>query len=121
VHGFWRKHPIAQCAAVSSNCQRERNCDQCRRDRKCAPHTSGNGVGMRHCDVGRRRCEREHGAHDGCAGDEPEIARQAEHAGNDAPPIRRIAGCADAYEMFAPSNSQVHRRRDELPQAERMK
>ncbi|MBC7860862.1 MAG: MFS transporter, partial [Burkholderiaceae bacterium] len=35
-------------------------------------------------DVGRRRCAREHGAHDGCAGDEPEIARQAEHAGNDA-------------------------------------
>ena len=40
--------------------------------------------GRRRRDVGRRRCEREHGAHDGCAGDEPEIARQAEHAGNDA-------------------------------------
>jgi len=36
----------------------------------------------------RRRCEREHGAHDGCAGDEPEIARQVEQARNGAPPVR---------------------------------
>ena len=44
--------------------------------------------GVRRRDVDRRRCEREHSAHDGCTGDEPEIARQVEHAGNDAPLVR---------------------------------
>ena len=52
----------------------------------CMP--AGNGVGTRRRDVARPRCEREHGAHDGRAGDQPEIARQVEHAGDDAAPVR---------------------------------
>ena len=54
------KFPIAQCAAVGSSRQGERDDDQNRCDSERDPHTEGDGLGPRRCDVGRRRCEREH-------------------------------------------------------------
>jgi hypothetical protein len=79
---------IACCESTASNRYGERDDDQNRRDCERDPHTGGNSLGTRRCDVDRRRCEREHSAHNGCTGDEAEIARQVEHAGNDAPPVR---------------------------------
>ncbi len=68
------------CENTACNCDGERDNDQRRRDRKCDPHTGSNSFGMRCCHVARRRCEREHSAHDGCTADESEIARQVELA-----------------------------------------
>ena len=56
--------------------------DQSRRDGEGDPHASGNGFGRRRSNIARRRSEGEDCAHDGCAGNEPEIARQVKHAGN---------------------------------------
>ena len=68
--------------------------DQCddeqrRRDGERDPHADGDGVRACRREVARRRCECEDRAHDGCAGDEAEIARQVEHAGNDAALVRQ--------------------------------
>lgn len=70
---------------MASNRDGERDDDQNRSGCERHPHAGGNGLGARRRDVSRRRCEREQGAHQGRAGDESEIAREAEHAGNDAP------------------------------------
>ena len=73
----------SRCESTASNRDGECDDDQDCRDRERDPHTGGNGLGRRRRDVDRARCECEHGSHDGCPGDEPEIARQVEHAGND--------------------------------------
>ena len=62
--------------------------DESRGDGERDPHAGRNSVRMRSHDVGRRGSESEHSAHQGCASDEPEIARQVEQAGYDAPLVR---------------------------------
>ena len=87
------------CKSAASDRDGERDDDQDACDCECDPHAGGNGLGTRRCDVDRRRCEREHSAHNGCTGDEAEIARQVEHAGNDAeagPECRGIGRSASA-------------------------
>ena len=76
--------PMAPDAAVSAGHDGERDDDQRRRDRERDPHAGGHGLGARRRDVARRRGEREHRAHHRGAGDEPEVARQVEQAGDDA-------------------------------------
>jgi len=73
---------------TASSREGERHHDQHRRDCERHPHAGADAFGMGRRDVGRRRGEREHRAHDGGAGDEPEIARQVEQAGDDAPLVR---------------------------------
>ncbi len=48
---------IAQCAAVRSTHDGERDDDHNRRDCERDPHTGGNGLGARRGDVAGRRCE----------------------------------------------------------------
>jgi hypothetical protein len=71
---------------------RERDDDQHRGDREGGPHAASHGRGRRRREVGRRRGEGEHGTQGGGAGDEPEVARQVEQAGNDAPLLRADIG-----------------------------
>ena len=78
----------AHCWRAALNRNGERGGDQNQRDREGDPHTGGNGLGTRRGDVGRRRCEDEHRAQSGCAGDESQISREVEHAGDDAPLVR---------------------------------
>ncbi len=81
---LWGNCLVAQYATVSSNRDGERDDDHKRGNRKREPHTDADRLGTRRCDVDRSRCERKHGSHNGRSGYEPEIARKAEHAGNDA-------------------------------------
>ena len=72
---------IARCA---------RHDDQHRRDRERHPASRlAIAAGSAVRDVGLTRGEGEHRAHHRRAGDEPEIARQVEQAGDDAPLVRR--------------------------------
>lgn len=78
---IWRNRelgPMARMACCQNTASKrygERHDDQSRRDRERDPQSGGNRLGTRRCDVGRRRRQREHSAHDGCTGDEPENYR----------------------------------------------
>jgi hypothetical protein len=82
---------MACSESTASSGDGERDDDQNRRDCERGLHAGGNDLWMRRCDVDRRRCEREHSAHSGCTGDETEIARQVEQAGNHAAMLTLIA------------------------------
>jgi hypothetical protein len=78
------RHP-ARCLPFDDGERREH---QDGRDGERDPHAGGHR--FRRClrDAGRRRCQREHSTHDRCTGDEAEVARQIQHAGNHAPLLR---------------------------------
>jgi hypothetical protein len=78
----------ARPAYPASGGDRERGDDEGGREAEGDPHAGRSGGRRCGCDVSRARREREHGAHDRRAGDEPEVPRQTEHRGDDAPLAR---------------------------------
>src|SRR5262245_37903000 len=62
----------------------KRDDDQHCCDSEREPHAICNRRRTRGDQVSRRRTKREYQAHHGCAGDQPQIARQVEQTGDDA-------------------------------------
>lgn len=83
---------ITESATVSSGTNGECDDDQSRGNQEGDPHADGDGVGRGCGNVARPRSDSEDGPYDGCAGDQAQIARQIEHAGDSASLVRAGIG-----------------------------